>query len=190
MTEQPSILGFSPPSKVFADQETVIRVRTPAGDLAWMVTGHAEIRKLAVDGRIGRTHPDSENAPRYSRIRCSSCGAAPISRASTVEILGELVGMPEEDNITFAALMGHIFDAVGAPPLGGGAGDPLFGYLRELAARKRAEPDDDVLSGLARGETPTSSYQMANFDERVFPAPDEVDITRSPNPHLTFSYGM
>jgi cytochrome P450 monooxygenase len=331
MAEQPSILGFSPSSKEFAAQEPVIRVRTPAGDMAWMVTGHAEIRKLAVDGRIGRTHPDPENAPRYfqnpllelwrssdfaseheahtalramlapyfSARSMNALGTrvavkvnAAVARLGartppadlnsqfalplTVEVLGELVGVPEEDNAAFAALMGHIFDAVDAPPLGGGTGDPLFGYLRELAARKRAEPGDDVLSGLAAegntdeqcagislillrvgitsppkhtvlglakimsepdlrmrltadpalmkpaveellrtassdgflfphyarediaaggvtiaaGELVLLNYQMANFDESVFPAPDEIDITRSPNPHLTFSHGM
>jgi cytochrome P450 monooxygenase len=33
------------------------------------------------------------------------------------------------------------------------------------------------------------NYGLANFDERAFRTPDELDITRSPNPHLAFAYG-
>ncbi|GAA4032482.1 cytochrome P450 [Allokutzneria multivorans] len=40
------------------------RVRTPAGDPAWLVTGHAEVRSGYTDRRLGLTHHDPENAPR------------------------------------------------------------------------------------------------------------------------------
>lgn len=33
-------------------------------------------------------------------------------------------------------------------------------------------------------------YSSANFDERVFNNPNEFDITRDPNPHLAFGYGI
>ncbi|MCL9792891.1 cytochrome P450 [Frankia sp. AgKG'84/4] len=29
-------------------------------------------------------------------------------------------------------------------------------------------------------------YAVANHDERVFPRPDQFDLTRTPNPHLSF----
>jgi cytochrome P450 len=32
-------------------------------------------------------------------------------------------------------------------------------------------------------------YQSANRDERVFDAPDELRVDRSPNPHLAFGIG-
>ena len=41
-------------------------VRTPAGDVAWLVTGYDEARALFADTRLGRSHPDPENAARIS----------------------------------------------------------------------------------------------------------------------------
>ncbi len=45
---------------------SVRAVRTHAGDRAWQVTGHATVRRLLKDRRLGRTHPDPASAPRYS----------------------------------------------------------------------------------------------------------------------------
>jgi cytochrome P450 len=51
-----------------AEQTTgpVRRVRTPAGDLAWQVDGYQEIKDLLTDPRLGRSHPQPEQAARYS----------------------------------------------------------------------------------------------------------------------------
>lgn len=46
--------------------QTVRAVRTPAGDPAWQVLGYDAVRRLLVDGRLGRTHPEPDRAPRYS----------------------------------------------------------------------------------------------------------------------------
>ncbi len=43
---------------------SIRRVRTPAGDPAWLVTGHAEVRFGYTDRRLGLTHHAPENAPR------------------------------------------------------------------------------------------------------------------------------
>src|SRR5579859_6748038 len=47
-------------------QTTVHRVTSPAGDPAWRVRGYETIRQLLTDPRLGRSHPDPENASRYS----------------------------------------------------------------------------------------------------------------------------
>lgn len=44
----------------------VRRVRTPAGDPAWQVDGYREIKELLTDSRLGRSHPQPEQAARYS----------------------------------------------------------------------------------------------------------------------------
>jgi cytochrome P450 monooxygenase len=40
------------------------------------------------------------------------------------------------------------------------------------------------------GDLVLIDYALGNSDERTFPAPDEVDITRLPNSHLTFAIGL
>ena len=51
-----------------AEQTTgrVRRVRTPAGDPAWQVDGYWDIKELLTDRRLGRSHPQPEQASRYS----------------------------------------------------------------------------------------------------------------------------
>jgi cytochrome P450 len=44
----------------------IARVRTPAGDEAWMVTRYAEVKQLYGDARLGRSHPEPERAARIS----------------------------------------------------------------------------------------------------------------------------
>lgn len=43
----------------------VCRVRTPAGDPAWLVTRHEMVKQLLKDERLNRSHADPANAPRY-----------------------------------------------------------------------------------------------------------------------------
>ena len=329
--ENPAIMGSNPFLRGLQGEGPVIRVRTPAGDEAWLITRHAEIRKLLLDRRIGRSHPDPAHAPRYHQnpmldmMRGGSDFAtepdvhaglrmlltphfsgrnmdalqpklAPMvleavaqfaaqeppvdihsqfSTRLTAQVIGELLGVPREDQPGLPAFVHQL--AALADVQGAESGrDTLFGYMHELAASKRAEPADDVLSGIVRngctdeqaamigimlvfaglGSTSTHTtlgvarigsdlalrdrliadpglmksavdeflrassdsgpifphyaredieladvtiragdlvllnYGLANFDERAFPAPDEVDITRSPNPHLSFAYGM
>ncbi|GAA3511509.1 cytochrome P450 monooxygenase [Streptosporangium album] len=47
------------------DNGPVSRVRTVTGDEAWLVTRHAELKQLLMDSRLGNTHPDPQNRPRY-----------------------------------------------------------------------------------------------------------------------------
>ncbi|WP_116215112.1 cytochrome P450 [Streptomyces olivoreticuli] len=65
--ETPALLTVSPLLRELQEQGPVCRVRTPAGDEGWLVTRHAELKQLLHDERIGRSHPDPANAPRYVR---------------------------------------------------------------------------------------------------------------------------
>src|SRR5690349_10311569 len=47
------------------DDPAVRRIRTPAGDEAWLVSRHAEVRELLRDGRLGRSHPSPGDRPQY-----------------------------------------------------------------------------------------------------------------------------
>ncbi|MFG2222298.1 cytochrome P450 [Streptomyces sp. NPDC048644] len=59
-----------------------------------------------------------------------------------------------------------------------------FGMLRYVH-------EDTELSGgtLARGTTVVCSMAAANRDERAWDAADDMDVSRSPNPHLAFGVG-
>lgn len=55
----------------------------------------------------------------------------------------------------------------------------------------RTAASDTVVAGqrIAAGEKLAAWLASANRDEKVFSAPDTFDIGRTPNRHLTFSYG-
>jgi cytochrome P450 len=62
--EQSSPVGIAPRLRELQSQGVVHRVRTAVGDEAWLVTGHAQVRQLFDDDRLGRAHPAPETAAR------------------------------------------------------------------------------------------------------------------------------
>lgn len=63
--DPPTVLRLSPLLRELQARSPLCRVKTPAGDEAWLVTRHAELKALLMDERLGRSHPDPANAPRY-----------------------------------------------------------------------------------------------------------------------------
>jgi cytochrome P450 len=56
---------------------------------------------------------------------------------------------------------------------------------------RRASEDADVGGKtILKGESVLLSYPSANRDETVFDSPDRLDVTRSPNKHLAFGFGV
>ncbi len=72
-TEDLPVLGSLPPVvgrmnpllRRLQEERPITKVRTPAGDEAWLVSRYAEVRQLLLDERLGRSHADRENMPRY-----------------------------------------------------------------------------------------------------------------------------
>lgn len=64
--ERPGVLEIAPMYRLLRDERPLTRVRTPAGDVAWLATGYDVVRELLLDDRLGRAHPDPERAPRFS----------------------------------------------------------------------------------------------------------------------------
>ncbi|HEX2133751.1 MAG TPA: cytochrome P450 [Actinophytocola sp.] len=62
--EQAHPLQVAPGLRVLQSQGVIHRVRTTVGHEAWLVTGHAQVRRLLDDDRLGRAHPDPDNAAR------------------------------------------------------------------------------------------------------------------------------
>jgi cytochrome P450 len=62
--EQVDPLRVPPRLRELQSQGTVHRVLTAVGDEAWLVTAHAQVRRLLDDDRLGRSHPTPETAAR------------------------------------------------------------------------------------------------------------------------------
>jgi cytochrome P450 len=60
------ILAIAPRYRELQEQQPVARVRTTAGDPAWLVTRHEDVIALFGDDRLGRSHPNPERAARIS----------------------------------------------------------------------------------------------------------------------------
>ena len=65
-TSRSSLLEVPPLVRRLQTKGPIHRVRTAVGDEGWLVTGHAELRELMGDSRMGRSHPDPESASRVS----------------------------------------------------------------------------------------------------------------------------
>src|SRR5690348_15899527 len=62
---QESPLDIAPELRAL-QRGTIHPVRTATGDEAWLVIDYAQVRQLLDDDRLGRSHPDPQNAPRVA----------------------------------------------------------------------------------------------------------------------------
>ena len=62
--EQPHPSRPAPLLRALQTRGPVHRVRTRAGDEAWLVTGYEQVRQLLGDDRLGRAHPEPDRAAR------------------------------------------------------------------------------------------------------------------------------
>lgn len=64
-SEPPLVAHMNPLLRHLQASRPISKVRTPAGDEAWFVSRYAEVKQLLLDPRLGRSHPDPVNMPRY-----------------------------------------------------------------------------------------------------------------------------
>ena len=78
------------------------------------------------------------------------------------------------------------------PSLIPGAIEEMLRYDFSFANQRRTARHDTVLGGheIKAGQDVGVWAGAANFDETYFPHAAQFDIRRSPNPHLTFGYGI
>jgi cytochrome P450 len=63
---RPDILDIAPLYRTLQGGAPVVRVRTPAGDLGWLVLRHEHVRTLMANADLGRGHPDPGRAARFT----------------------------------------------------------------------------------------------------------------------------
>ncbi|BBG01799.1 MULTISPECIES: cytochrome P450 [Pseudonocardia] len=212
--DRPNILEIAPLYAVLRRQAPVVPVRTPVGDPAWLVTRYAEARELFGDSRLGRSHPEPENAamiteaailngpsgsyeteqeeharlrallvPAFSAKRMRLLGDhvgelvdgclddlvaardadgvadlhAHLSFPLPVLVICELLGVPYSDREYFSGLS----ERVAAIRSGGDAATAMAefrAYTGRLAATKRAQPGEDVMTDLVRAQEADPSF--------------------------------
>jgi cytochrome P450 len=64
--DRPNVLEIAPLFGVLRRRGPVVRVTTPTGDPAWLVTGFEQVRAVFTDPRFGRSHPAPEEASALS----------------------------------------------------------------------------------------------------------------------------
>jgi cytochrome P450 family 142 subfamily A polypeptide 1 len=69
--------------------------------------------------------------------------------------------------------------------------EELLRWVSPIKNMSRTVTDDIEVGGqqLRAGEQLMLFYPSANRDAEVFDRPDELDVTRNPNPHLAFGFG-
>ena len=78
------------------------------------------------------------------------------------------------------------------PELINSAVDEMIRWVTPVKHFMRTATEDAVVgdTNIRAGESVLLSYPSANRDERVFDNPNKFDITRSPNKHLSFGFGV
>lgn len=77
---RPGVLDIAPLYRTLQATAPITPVRTSTGDVAWLVTGYAEVKALLADPRLGRSHPEPERA---ARISASAILGGPSGNAAT-----------------------------------------------------------------------------------------------------------
>src|SRR5262245_4785852 len=131
---QPDLLTISPVVQELQAECPVARIRTLTGDEAWMVTRHAELKRLFGERRLGRSHPDPQHA---ARISDAILFGGPSDNFAT----------EEADDARMRSLL-----------------TPFFSARRMEELRPRVEAlADQLLDALAAGTPPADLHEALSF---------------------------
>jgi hypothetical protein len=190
------------------DDLAQLRAWTEAGQRAFDPTASAQSSQAAVDGRRGiltyfqTLMTARKTTPRddlVSDLQRAQAEGAPISDG---EILHNLFALLVAGHLTTADLIGNAVmlllthaDARAAiernPALTATAVDEALRFEPPISTTARFPKDGGTLGGCPYhgGDALTVSLLAANRDPGAFAEPHAFDITRRPNPHLSFGAG-
>ncbi|MPY59567.1 cytochrome P450 [Streptomyces spongiae] len=135
---RPNVLDLAPFYEVLRREAPVTPVTTPAGDPAWLVTRFDEVRDLLGDKRLGRSHPEPEQA---SRITSAAVLDGPTGDYDT----------EEADHTRMRRLLTPAFSAKRMQMLSGHVQHLVDECIDQLLVEHAAAPDRvvDLHAGLA-----------------------------------------
>ncbi|MBV9847888.1 MAG: cytochrome P450 [Kutzneria sp.] len=127
---RPSAFDLAPELLRLQEQGPITRVRTAAGDEAWLVTRHDEVKALFADPRLGQSHPEPERA----------------AKVSNSVLIGGARDNYETEDADNAAMRAMLM--------------PAFSPRRIRAMRPLVERTvDDLLEAMARREPPVDLHE-------------------------------
>ena len=180
------ILSGSDPEFVSQNLEEAIgQILTAGQDLASLVTGLAAERQEApaddLTTALATANIDGEQltpAELASFFVLLVVAGNETTRTAISHALNLLTEHPDQRQMLLADLEGRI----------GGAVEEIVRYVSPVIWMRRSVTQDCTLNGHAfrEGEKAVLYYWAGNRDESVFAAPDQFDISRSPNPHVGF----
>jgi cytochrome P450 len=128
---RPNALEAPPLYAQLRNEGPVVRVTTPAGDPAWLVTTFEAVREVVRDSRFGRSHPHPERAARISDAALQN---GPRGNYDT----------EQRDHKRLRRMLAPAFSAPRMRKLGDHIRDLAGSCLDDMAAARAAEPDRPV----------------------------------------------
>lgn len=179
----------------WAEQSTSSQDPELAGDNYTDASGMADMAiyamQLAAQRREGEPRDDLT-----SLILTSDFGNGPMTDLEFGSFFVQLVTAGNDTTKTMLSsglqcLLGHpdqLADLRADTSLMPGAVEEILRYANPLHYFRRTALDDTEIGGqaIAKGDKIAMMYTSANRDEEVFDRPNEFDMRRSPNPHLSF----
>ncbi len=106
------VLEIAPLFRTLQASAPITPVRTPAGDVAWLVTGYSELKTLFADSRLGRSHPDPDNAARISQSAILGGPSGNSATEAADHVLMRRLLTPAFSARRMHALRAHVTDLV------------------------------------------------------------------------------
>ncbi|MBO4164313.1 MULTISPECIES: cytochrome P450 [Micromonospora] len=131
--DQFDVNGIAPLFRELRDTQPIVRVRTSAGDEAWLVTRYEEVKTLLNDPRLGRSHPEPAKA----------------ARVANAAVLTGPLGTPDKEVAArqrFRRLIGPSFAARRVEKLRGQVQEIVDQLLDDLAASPQPADFHEALS--------------------------------------------
>jgi cytochrome P450 len=162
----------------------------------------AQLRLIEILGEAFSVAQDRRRQPRndiLSELVTMKAAGRSLTDEEVLSVMFNLIGGGLDTTTSLTSLALHHLEAhpdirsrlAEHPDLLGSACEEYLRWTSVNETLTRTCTRDTELGGqhIRRGDIVMISWLGANFDPAVFDQPDEVDVERAPNPHLSFGVG-